>query len=88
MMFKSTAKFEKYFDVKNIKHLKFLTKPRLSGHKLMIEEGRRMRSEIPRNERICNTCNTIEDEIHSIDYYFIISPVLLVIFNMLFPYLL
>ena len=26
--------------------------------------GRRMRPKIPRNERLCNTCNTIEDEIH------------------------
>ena len=30
----------------------------------MIKEGRRMRPKLPRNERICNTCNTIEDEIH------------------------
>ena len=30
----------------------------------MIEEGRRKRPIIPREERICKTCNKIEDEIH------------------------
>ena len=62
---KSIPKFEKYLDdIKNIKYLKALTKLRLSDHKLMIEEGRRKRPIIPREERICKTCNKIEDEIH------------------------
>ena len=30
----------------------------------MIEEGRRKRPIIPRNERLCKTCNKLEDEIH------------------------
>ena len=30
----------------------------------MIEEGRRKRPIIPREERICKTCNKIEDEVH------------------------
>ena len=30
----------------------------------MIEEGRRKRPMIPRNERLCDTCNKLEDEIH------------------------
>ena len=63
--FKNIPKFEKYLDyIKNIKYLKALTKLRLSDHKLMIEEGRRKRPIIPREERICKTCNKIEDEIH------------------------
>ena len=39
------------------KHLKAFTKLRLSDHNLMIEEGRRKRPMLPRNERLCNTCN-------------------------------
>ena len=30
----------------------------------MIEEGRRKRPIIPRNERICESCHKIEDEVH------------------------
>ena len=30
----------------------------------MIEEGRRKRPMLPRNERLCNTCNKLDDEIH------------------------
>jgi hypothetical protein len=64
-VFKITPKFEKYFEcIKNIKHLKAFTKLRLSDHNLMIEEGRRRRPILPRNERLCNTCNKLEDEIH------------------------
>ena len=62
-LFKNTPKIEKYFDyIKNIKHLKAFIKFRISDHKLLIEEGRRKRPIIPRNERICKTCNEIEDE--------------------------
>ena len=64
-LFKNTPKFEKYFDyIKNIKHLKAFIKFRISDHKLLIAEGRRKRPIIPRNERICKTCNKIEDESH------------------------
>ena len=44
--------------------LKTFIKFRVSDHKLFIEEGRRKRPIIPRNERICKTCNKIEDESH------------------------
>ena len=58
-------KFEKYFDyIKNVKHLKAFIKFRVSDHNLLIEEGRRKRPIIPRNERLCKTCNKIEDESH------------------------
>ena len=61
---KNIPKFEEYLDdIKNIKYLNALTKLRLSDHKLMIEEGRRKRPIIPREGRICKTCNKIEDEI-------------------------
>ena len=56
---------EKYFDyIKNVKHLKAFIKFRVSDHNLLIEEGRRKRPIIPRNERLCKTCNKIEDESH------------------------
>ena len=50
--------------MKNIKHLKILNKFRLSDHKLMIEEGRKIRPRISRNDRLCKACNILEDEIH------------------------
>ena len=63
--FKTKPKFEGYLDyLKNIKHVKILNKFRLSDHKLMIEEGRKIRPRIPRNERLCKDCNKLEDEIH------------------------
>ena len=62
----NSSKADTYKKLKNIpkfeKYLKALTKLRLSDHKLMIEEGRRKRP--IREERICKTCNKIEDEIH------------------------
>ena len=64
-IFKNQPKYEKFYDyIKNVKHLKSLIKFRLSDHKLLIEEGRRKRPIIPRNDRLCETCNKIEDEIH------------------------
>ena len=37
-----------------------------SNHDLLIEKGRHSKPKIPREERICNLCNSneIEDEIH------------------------
>ena len=64
-IFKNSPKYEKYFDhIKNIKHLKAFIKFRLSDHKLLIEEGRRKRPIIPRNQRLCESCHKLEDEIH------------------------
>ena len=55
-VFKTIPKFENYLEcIKNIKHLKSFVKLRLSDHNLMIEEGRRKRPMIPRNERLCDT---------------------------------
>ena len=42
-----------------------LTKLRVSDHKLMIEEGRRMRPQVPRPNRTCHMCkDKVEDEVH------------------------
>ena len=39
-----------------------ISKLRLSAHQLKIEKGRY--SGLPREERLCNTCQVIEDELH------------------------
>jgi len=42
-----------------------LTKIRVSSHRLTIETGRWEKPNvIPRNERVCKECNTVEDEYH------------------------
>ena len=43
-----------------------LTRWRLSNHKLKIEVGRYQRPIIPRDQRVCNVCEEIEDEAHVI----------------------
>ena len=42
-----------------------------SSHDLLIEKGRHYKPKIPREERICNLCNSneIEDEIHFLFHY-------------------
>ena len=41
-----------------------ITRWRLSNHNLMIEKGRRQ--DIPREQRVCDTCEVLEDERHVI----------------------
>ena len=55
---------EEYLDlIRNTKHRQYLTKFRLSNHRLMIETGRHMN--LPKEERLCQVCGEgIEDEIH------------------------
>ena len=65
--FKNKPKFEKYLEsITDFRHIKTLTKFRLSDHNLMIEEGRRVRPKVERGDRLCKFCsiNAIEDEIH------------------------
>lgn len=47
---------------KNFKNRQLITKFRTSDHPLLIETGRY--KNIPRQQRLCNLCNTIEDEAH------------------------
>ena len=63
--FKETMKFESYLLHRNRKERVALTKLRISDHKLMIEEGRRTRPIIPREQRKCLVCNNkVENETH------------------------
>ncbi len=41
-----------------------LTKIRISAHDLLIERGRYFRPKLPRAQRLCSTCNEVEDEEH------------------------
>ena len=43
---------------------KELSKLRISPHDLMIEKGRYFRPVIPQNQRLCSSCEQVEDEIH------------------------
>ena len=48
------------------KYRTVITRWRLSCHSLRIETGRYHRPRIPRNERTCLACNTMEDEHHAL----------------------
>ena len=45
-----------------------LTKLRISAHKLQIKIGRYARPKIQRQNRLCSSCNVLEDELHFILY--------------------
>ncbi|MEW8548168.1 MAG: reverse transcriptase domain-containing protein, partial [Candidatus Thiodiazotropha sp.] len=47
---------------------KELSKLRISSHDLLIERGRYFRPKVPRENRLCMTCNKIEDEEHFMIY--------------------
>ena len=50
--------------VKNYKYRKAISKLRASSHTLEIERGRYTNPSTPIPERLCSTCNVIEDEVH------------------------
>ena len=66
--FKNHFGYEPYLDILSNNYRFFLTRMRLSSHSLRIQTGRYGRNKIPRNERICQCCNTndIEDVFHFI----------------------
>ena len=43
-----------------------ITRWRLSSHKLRIETGRHSRPFVEREDRLCQFCNVVEDEVHAI----------------------
>ena len=62
-LIKRKFELEKYLEVlPDRKQRKALTAFRISSHKLQIERGRYSGKKI--EERLCATCNVIEDEIH------------------------
>ena len=52
--------FENYLLSKNLNFRKLICKFRISDHLLAIEKGRYLK--LPRDKRLCGTCNKIEDE--------------------------
>jgi len=64
---KTNFGFEKYLDlIKEPKNRRYITKFKISSHKLKIESGRYTRPITPLNERICDRCDKheVDDEIH------------------------
>lgn len=57
---------ENYLNCKSFEKRSNITKMRISDHNLMIEKGRHLK--IPREKRLCTSCNTMEDEAHFILY--------------------
>ena len=59
--FKTNISYEVYLDkVRCRKFRRSLTKLRLSDHRLMIEQGRKMKPKIPQNKRTCKLCFSLE----------------------------
>ena len=58
--------FKSYLNNVNIRKYRFaLTRLRVSSHRLDIETGRWHKpNKIPRNDRKCQLCNSLEDEFH------------------------
>ena len=55
-------RMEPYLSSNNFEVRRTMSRFRLSAHDLAIEKGRQQN--IPRNNRLCNICNVIEDEEH------------------------
>ena len=58
--------FQPYLDTLTLKQYRVaMSKLRVSSHRLLIESGRWIKPQpIPRNERLCQICNKLEDEHH------------------------
>jgi len=64
---KTSFKMEPYLrKVKNVKYRNAICKLRSSSHNLEIERGRHCKPSRPVRDRLCSTCNVVEDEIHFI----------------------
>ena len=64
-LFRKDVKLERYLTEINSSNTRtFLSKFRLSDHKLEIETGRYHRPKKTPEQRLCQNCGTIEDEIH------------------------
>ena len=62
VQFDNSCGVKYYLQNLNFEYRKLICKLRISDHCLEIEKGRYKK--IPRQERICKTCETIDDEIH------------------------
>ena len=61
-LIKKKIGLEKYLELNERKYRKALSAFRISAHRLNIERGRDMKLKV--EDRLCTTCNVIEDEIH------------------------
>ena len=63
-LIKKKIGLQKYLELNERKYRKALSAFRISAHRLNIERGRYMKLKL--EDRLCTTCNVIEDEIHAI----------------------
>jgi hypothetical protein len=65
-VFKTQFAYEEYLNVLPCNLRYYITRLRLSAHSLRIQTGRYARNHVPRHERYCKLCNSldIEDEFH------------------------
>ncbi len=63
-MFKTEFCFEPYLNLTNPKLRTAISRFRVSSHHLAVETGRHAKPKVPLEERLCNTCLTVEDEMH------------------------
>ncbi len=62
--FKTEFCFEPYLNLANPKLRTAIARFRVSSHHLAIETGRHAKPKVPVKDRLCDTCLTIEDELH------------------------
>ena len=76
--FKDYMRYEPYFNNISRKEWTVFLKLRVSEHKLMIEEGRRMKPKIPRENRLCKICkNKLSiDKIETEEHFMTECPLL------------
>ena len=68
-IYKTKHKFEQFFELIEVKHLRFFINFRLCNHHLPIERGRWLRQDVSdRKCHLCN-CNEVGDEFHHIFKY-------------------
>ena len=67
-IYKSSLEYEEYLDLLPKRLRLFFVRLRVSAHPLRIQTGRYAQNNIPRNERYCLCCNSVdlEDEYHFI----------------------
>ncbi len=62
--FKTDFCFEPYLNLANPKLRTAIARFRVSSHHLAIETGRHTKPKVPVQDRLCDTCVTIDDELH------------------------
>ena len=65
-LIKKTFGIETYLELNERKYRKALCALRISSHKLNIERGRYLTIKSKVEDRLCNICDVVEDEVHAL----------------------